>query len=537
MKVKKSLIIVVILVLIACFIYDKNYIGNKNEINNNNISGEVQVSSGEVIEDLLSGDKEKVRSVTKLDIEFLKLENQMENKIYSPLSIKYALKMLEVGASGNSKLQISNVISDEKITKYNSNSNMSTANALFILESFKENIKKEYIKELTDKFGAEVIFDSFTSKDNVNSWVSKKTLNLIKNLLTEIREDTRFILVNALGIDMEWQNKFLEGSWEGCHYEHENFWWSAVNQVTSQKFGEDDREISGMEIKASLSNYDIIADLGEENIRQIVSDEFRKWARAIEVDGWDAEYFNGDLSDENIENKLNEYLDYTGNNGSGYMNEIASNYGRIDYSTNFSLYVDDTIKVFAKDLKEYEGTTLQYIGIMPINENLDKYIEKVDEITINKIISNLKDLKLENFKDGVITRITGYIPKFKFEYELDFIEDLKKIGITDVFEEEKAALTKICDDESIYITDAKHKANIEFTQDGIKAAAATILGGGGAGEYFNYIFDVPVEEIDLTFDKPYMFLIRDKENGETWFVGTVYEPMLWEDEPEKNNPW
>ena len=30
--------------------------------------------------------------------------------------------------------------------------------------------------------------------------------------------------------------------------------------------------------------------------------------------------------------------------------------------------------------------------------------------------------------------------------------------------------------------------------------------------------------IDLDFDKPYMYIIRDKSTGEVWFAGTVYEP-------------
>ena len=42
---------------------------------------------------------------------------------------------------------------------------------------------------------------------------------------------------------------------------------------------------------------------------------------------------------------------------------------------------------------------------------------------------------------------------------------------------------------------------------------------------------MPVEEIDLTFDKPYMFIIRDKDTGEVWFAGTVYNPLSIEDEP------
>ena len=76
------------------------------------------------------------------------------------------------------------------------------------------------------------------------------------------------------------------------------------------------------------------------------------------------------------------------------------------------------------------------------------------------------------------------------------------------------------------IDKAVHKANIEFSNDGIKAAAATAMAGlGAAGGGFDYQFKIPVEEIDVTFDKPYLYLIRDKNSGEVWFAGTVYEPI------------
>ena len=448
--------------------------------------------------------------------------------------------MLEDGTNGESRLQISNLIGKYNLTKYKSNSNMSLANSLFIRDTFNDMIKQKYINTLRTKYNAEIVVDSFADANNVNSWVSNKTLNLINNLLNEIEEDQKFLLINALGIDMEWKDKFLTPGGEGCSYEHERFSWRSAEQVSHHEFGEEEQIVSGMEIAASINNYDIITELGEGNIRKTVGDEFRKWAKNLTENDWEYnEIFDGDLSDEKIEEKLAQYLDggkyYGTYDSKGYISEINSNYKRVDYSTDFSLYVDDSVKVFAKDLKEYDGTTLQYIGIMPTNQDLDSYVQNVDQITINNIISNLKELKAENFKEGVVTKITGYIPKFKFEYELKLKEDLEKLGIKDVFEQGKANLVEICEDEDIFINDAVHKANIEFTQDGIKAAAATMMGGAGAGSSFDYIYDIPVEEIDLTFDKPYMFLIRDKETGEIWFMGTVYEPLSWEEEPENNN--
>ena len=38
----------------------------------------------------------------------------------------------------------------------------------------------------------------------------------------------------------------------------------------------------------------------------------------------------------------------------------------------------------------------------------------------------------------------------------------------------------------------------------------------------------PTHPIEVNIDKPFMFIIRDKETGEVWFTGAVYEPVLWE---------
>ena len=481
------------------------------------------------------------RELSEFDLSFLKMENGKENMIYSPLSIKYALKMLEEGTTGDAKKQITDVIGGYNLLKYDSNKNMSLANALFINSNMKDTIKTEYADRLKDKYGAEVKFDSFKSADNVNAWIEDKTLDLIKNMLDGIDDDQVFLLVNALGIDMDWKNKFLTPGGEGWTYEHENLYGRAPEQVSSADFDKT-QKVSGMRIEAVINNYDIIKELGEEKIKKTVGDEFKKWAKNLtSMDYEYNEIFDGDLSDENIEKKLQQYLDggkyYSDYDSKGYMEELASNYGRLDYSTDFSFYTDDNVKVFAKDLKEYNGITMQYVGIMPTSESLDSYIKNVKEADINKLIKNLKSLESENFKQGTATKITGYIPKFDFDYELKLMEDLKEMGITDVFKQGKASLTNISDDENLFINVAIHKANIEFTQDGIKAAAATMMGGAGAGYSFDYIFDIPVEEIDLTFDKPYMFIIRDKDSGEVWFTGTVYEPLSWENEPEKESAW
>ncbi len=469
----------------------------------------------------------KSNSLEDFDLRFLQLENERKNKIYSPLSIKYALAMLNEGTEGESKEQISNLIGDYKPNKYVNSANMSLANALFIRDTYKNSVKEKFVNNLKTKYNADVEYDSFASAKKMNSWISDKTLELIKDMIDDSSvSDLNFALINAVAIDMDWKDKFLVhdnyDNYMDANYQHEKYSWMAPQNLLSSNFEGIKNRISGMGIIASVNNYDIVNTLGEDNIRKTVGDAFRKYLNE-DPDG-NASYY---LEGKNVETAVKEYLDE-------YIKEINNNYKMVNKNTDFYVYQDEKVKSFAKDLKEYNGTTLQYVAIMP-EENLDKYISNITAEEINKIIGNLKDInKRENFKEGVITQVVGYIPKFKFDYDLNLIKDLNDMGVKDIFDENKANLKGITD-EKAYINQAKHKANIELTQDGIKAAAATFIGGAGAGEMFDYLYDVPVEKIDLTFDKPYMFVIRNKETGEVWFAGTVYEPLSLEDEVETKN--
>ena len=81
------------------------------------------------------------KSLENFDLYFLQLENTKENKIYSPLSIKYALAMLQEGAKGETKEQITNLIGDYKPKAYTNSEHMSFANAMFIRNTFKDKVK------------------------------------------------------------------------------------------------------------------------------------------------------------------------------------------------------------------------------------------------------------------------------------------------------------------------------------------------------------------------------------------------------------
>ena len=469
-------------------------------------------------------DKQEVKSEYRLagnhlqdfDISFLKLENQESNMIYSPLSIKYALEMLKEGANGTSKQQIEAILGDYKPRKYANNANMSFANAMFINQMYQTKVKDSYTQSLVDKYYAEVIYDSFESSTNINKWVSDKTFGLINNLLPEDQQkEKQFYLVNALAIDMEWNKKIQESNPNakpyGVSYQHEKYSHYInildLNRKQEMGFNNDKMKVNYLEIGASINKYDILKELGEDNIRSTITSEYNEYLKTNPCGGYP-------------QKDTTTFVE-------SYIKELDSNYNSIKSSTDFEFYTDNDVKVFAKDLKTYENTTLQYVAIMPTNESLKEYVEKTTAADYNKLIKNLKKIELDSFREGVVTKVTGYIPTFKFDYQLNLESDLKKLKVEDIFDKTKADLTGIISDETSYITDALHKANIEFSNDGIKASAATALGAGGAASCgFEHLYEVPVEIINLTFDKPYIFLIRDKDTNEAWFAGTVYEPNL-----------
>lgn len=451
------------------------------------------------------------------DLEFLKLENKEKNKIYSPLSIKYALGMLMTGASGESQKQISDIVGNYKFQKFKNSKNMSFANALFIKNSFKDSIKKSFTEQLKNQFDAEVKYDSFKKPDALNKYVSEKTFNLINNIFDDVSNND-FVLINALAIDMEWVNKIQ--AYENNYYvsfSHMNYHY-LLESLDNTDFhelvfnGDKKNKKQSVEIAAVINNYDIVKVLGKDKIKSIVKKDHDKWVKNGAEDACQLENGKPDTS-----------FDYD-----NYIKELDENYGDTSSSTDFEFYVDDSIKVFKKDLKKYDDTKLTYVGIMPKKEKLSDFINRVDAEYIDSLINSTKSIKKENFKEGVITQITGYVPIFNFDYSLSFMDDLKKIGITDVFDINKADLSNITTTKSV-IGSAGHKATIDFSNDGIKAAAASYMGGYGAGDCgYDYFFVPPVEKIDVTFDKPYMFLIMDRSTGNVWFVGTVYSPSKYE---------
>lgn len=549
-KGKKNTIIIIVVICaivlsVTAWILGKNYANYENKTDNQK-AGEKENEPSfneEPEEDYQETGTEKCVNqedpvdesskdgLIDLDLKFLKIENKKENLIYSPLSIKYALNMLKDGTAGTTKSQIENLLGDSSsLPKYNNSKNLALANALFVDESFKDNIKGEYISKLKSDYNSELSYN--LDATSINDWIYNNTLGLLNNVVDDSSlVDIDFVLINSLAIDMEWKKMiqlFCPVDPYIVSFANEDFSYSinplSIVDYTKLKFN--NKNVIGLDFGAVINNYDIVNTLGEKNVRKEVVTAFRKWAEEnINDDFCNYSELEGVSSvDEAVERyeKSEELTEYVA--------ELNSNYKQYSRSTDFYFYDDNDVKVFAKDLKRYDGVELQYIGIMPKKTDLRTFVNNINASKINSYTSNLKLINANTFDDNYIYIVEGTIPTFKFDYKLDFINDLNKLGVTDVFSPEKADLSPLTERPDEYIKMAVHQAKIEFSNFGITAAADTYLGGAGDDtdcNPFAYYFKVPVKTIDLTFDKPFMFIIRDKDNGSTWFTGIVYEPNEW----------
>jgi len=478
-------------------------------------------------------------SLNDFDLALLKLENKAENKVYSPLSIKYALAMLKDGANGNSAAQLEALIGSYSPKSYINSSHRSLANAMYIREDFRSKVNDSYISTLKSKYNATVQLDPFTSPTPINSWISDQTLGIINDMLDESAVNTEldYLLINALAIDMNWENqlqcgprpqlddgKYLPCKLYSVRYAHEDYS-DGLNKTEIFDASEFDQitfngkeGVFAAELGASINRYDIFKELGEDYIRSTVSATYDQWLEETK-------------NSEDYQAHPDWYeLDF---DLETYISELKENLGQLKTSTDFLWNETESEKVFAKDLREYDGATLQYVAFMPKSGSLASYVSSLDAARATELISSLKNAEsLTAYKDGVVTKLTAHIPFFQFAYEVNLIPDLISLGVTDVFSTADADLSGMLNDIDFssesrpYIDIAIHKADIDFSNDGIKAAAVTAVGGRGAAGsiHFDYLWDIPVEEIDLTFDHPFVFFIRDKATGEVWFTGTVYEP-------------
>ena len=172
-------------------------------------------------EKLVSSDNEFAFDLLKQTI----VDSKETNVFISPLSVSIALGMAWNGANGDTKAEMEtalkmNGMSADDINGYykimqtslpeiDPTTKLSIANSLWYKTGFE--VKSDFLKVNADYFNAyikELDFSQAWAVDTINNWCSKKTNKMIPTVLTEIPENIRMYLINAVYFKGIWRKKF-----------------------------------------------------------------------------------------------------------------------------------------------------------------------------------------------------------------------------------------------------------------------------------------------------------------------------------------
>jgi serine protease inhibitor len=173
----------------------------------------------------------------------------------------------------------------------------------------------------------------------------------------------------------------------------------------------------------------------------------------------------------------------------------------------------------AENLQYTSGDDYQAINLFYGDAGFTMTLVLPDEDT--NLDSWLQDVSWDDWKAMTNSFSSAAInlemPKFELEYEIDgFKEILQAMGITDAFDPANSDFSRINSMyDDLYISDTKHKSFIRVDEEGTEAAAVTSIEMG--------VTSAP-QTINLRFDRPYFYVIREVESNTILFMGTMANP-------------
>jgi len=153
---------------------------------------------------------------------------------------------------------------------------------------------------------------------------------------------------------------------------------------------------------------------------------------------------------------------------------------------------------------QYDGGELSMVILLPASGNFEAFEEGLQAQQVDAIINDLKN-----------TEVTLTMPQFEFDSEFSLKDTLAGMGMPIAFSDD-ADFSGMTGNRELSISDVVHKAFVAVDEAGTEAAAATAV--------IMKLTAVPEPPVEVTIDRPFIFLIRDIETGAILFVGRVMNP-------------
>lgn len=348
-----------------------------------------------------------------------------DNVVISPHGVASVLGMLQLGADGKTKKQLTtamrykvNVVGKilKKINKgivaKKNKDIVNTANAVFANSGFK--MEEPFVSKNKEVFHSQVrsvdFQDRNTAASIINQWVKNETKGMIDNLISPELIDssmTRLVIINAL---------YFKGLWKS-RFQPEN--------TKKRTFHGPDGKAYQVPMLAQLSLFRSGSASTPNGL----------WYNVIEL--------------------------------------------------------------------PYHGGSVSMLVALPTDESTP----------LSAIIPHISTKTLQSWMTMTPKRVQLILPKFTVEADADLKDPLRNLGITDMFDSNKANFTKITRSEQVYVSHMLQKAKIEVKEDGTKASGATtaILIARSSPPWF-------------IVDRPFLFFIRHNPTGAVLFTGQINKP-------------
>ncbi|XP_014750854.1 PREDICTED: serpin E3 [Sturnus vulgaris] len=171
---------------------------------------------------------------------------------------------------------------------------------------------------------------------------------------------------------------------------------------------------------------------------------------------------------------------------------------------NYGQFQTAALEAFSVVELPYLGEKLSMFLVLPSHKRtpLSQIESHLSAKTITLWANSLKRTKMDIF-----------LPRFSIQSLFDLKTVLPALGIRDAFDPITANFKGISEQDSLYISEAIHKAEIEVTEDGTRASGATAM-------VLLKRSRTPV----FKADRPFTFFLRQANTGSVLFIGRVTNP-------------
>jgi serpin B len=152
----------------------------------------------------------------------------------------------------------------------------------------------------------------------------------------------------------------------------------------------------------------------------------------------------------------------------------------------------------------YQGGELSMVIVLPDEGTFEAYEDLLDGDSTDAIVDSL------TYREATLT-----MPKFEIASDFSLVDALTTLGMPTAFSS-GADFSGMDGTQELFVGEVLHKSFITVDEAGTEAAAATAVEMQLKG--------APVEPIEVTVDRPFLFFIRDVETGAILFVGRIMDP-------------